>query len=51
MAPTHTIGGVNWAHAWHTTLTLLGAGLILAGIGLGAYREFAPARKEAHARA
>jgi hypothetical protein len=51
MAPTHTIGGVNWADAWHTTLTLLGAGLILAGTGLGAYRQFAPARKEAPAQA
>lgn len=30
MAPTHTIGGVNWADAWHTALTVIGAGLLLA---------------------
>lgn len=49
MAPTHTIGGVNWADAWHVTLTTLGAALILAGLGLGLYRQFAPARRAAAA--
>lgn len=32
MAPTHTIGGINYADAWHTALTAIGAGLILAAI-------------------
>ncbi|KAF0106767.1 MAG: Uncharacterized protein FD146_2359 [Anaerolineaceae bacterium] len=32
MAPTHTIGGVNYADAWHATLTALGVALILAGL-------------------
>lgn len=32
MAPTHTIGGVNYADVWHTTLTALGAGLMLASL-------------------
>lgn len=31
MAPTHTIGGVNYADVWHATFTVIGAGLILAG--------------------
>ena len=31
MAPTHTIGGINYADVWHATLSLLGAGLLLAG--------------------
>jgi hypothetical protein len=31
MAPTHTIGGINYADAWHTTLTVLGGTLIVAG--------------------
>ncbi len=32
LAPTHTLGGVNYADAWHATLALLGGGLILAGL-------------------
>ena len=32
MAPTHTIGGINYADVWHAVLSLLGAGLVLAGI-------------------
>jgi len=32
MAPTHTIGGMNYADAWHITLSVLGGGLILAGL-------------------
>ncbi len=47
MAPTHTIGGVNWADAWHTTLTLIGTGLILGGIALAAYRRFVSAPRQA----
>jgi uncharacterized membrane protein (UPF0136 family) len=38
MAPTHTIGGFNYADAWHATLTLLGAGQILIGACLALYR-------------
>ena len=32
MAPTHIIGGINYADVWHTTLTLIGLGLILGGV-------------------
>ncbi len=32
MAPTHTIGGINYANVWHATLTLLGLVLILGGV-------------------
>lgn len=31
MASTHTIDGVNYADTWHTTLSLLGGGLVAAG--------------------
>jgi hypothetical protein len=31
MAPTHTLGGVNFADAWHVALTLIGWGLVLLG--------------------
>ena len=31
MAPTHTIGSLNYADAWHVTLSLIGAALILSG--------------------
>ncbi len=34
MAPTHTWNGINYADAFHTTMTLTGAGLILIGIVL-----------------
>ncbi|MFH2103389.1 MAG: hypothetical protein ABIJ39_08580 [Chloroflexota bacterium] len=46
MAPTHTIGGVNFADVWHVSLTILGAGLILTGIGTMLYTKFAVARGE-----
>ncbi len=32
MAPTHTIGGINYADVWHASLSIIGGGLILAGI-------------------
>jgi len=32
MAPTHTIGGTNYSDFWHVTMSILGGGLILAGI-------------------
>lgn len=32
MAPTHTIGGVNYADIWHATLTMLGLAQALGGI-------------------
>lgn len=34
MAPTHTWGGVNYADAFNTTMTIVGSGLLLLGIGL-----------------
>lgn len=33
MAPTHTIAGVNYADAWHLTLSVVGLALILGGAG------------------
>ena len=42
MAPTHTIGGINYADVWHLTLTILGLGLILGGILTAVLYEFAP---------
>ena len=47
MAPTHTIGGVNYADVWHVTLTALGATLILIGAALAVYTEMAVARHAA----
>ncbi len=32
MAPTHTIGGVNYADVWHTALTAIGIGLLTASV-------------------
>ena len=32
MAPTHTIGNINYADAWHMTLSIIGVGLVLAGV-------------------
>jgi len=41
MAPTHTIAGFNYADVWHVVLSLLGGGLILAGIGMALVHRFA----------
>ena len=46
MAPSHTIGGINYADVWHTTLTLLGLVLILSGVATAAYIEFTVARRK-----
>jgi hypothetical protein len=32
MAPTHTIGSINYADAWHLTLSLIGAALLISGV-------------------
>lgn len=50
MAPTHIIGGVNYADVWHVALTVIGAGLILAGGITAFYTRFAVARREALAK-
>jgi hypothetical protein len=34
MAPTHTVAGVNYADVWHTTLSIVGGGLVLSGVGM-----------------
>jgi hypothetical protein len=47
MAPTHTIGGINYADVWHTTLTVLGLVLILGSIAMAIYTKFAVARRQA----
>ncbi len=46
MAPTHTIGGINYADVWHTALTLIGLILILGGVATAVYTEFAPLRRK-----
>lgn len=46
MAPTHTIGGINYADVWHATLTLLGLVMILGGLATAVYPEFAPLRRK-----
>jgi hypothetical protein len=46
MAPTHTIGGINYADVWHSTLSLLGLVLILGGLATAVYTEFAPLRRK-----
>ncbi len=48
MAPTHTIGGINYADVWHVALTLIGMALIGASAVMAVYTEFvAVARQEA----
>ena len=44
MAPTHTIGGVNYADVWHAALTLIGVVLVASGIGIAALGRSSPAR-------
>jgi uncharacterized membrane protein len=45
MAPTHTIGGVNYADVWHTTLTIIGVTLIFGGLATALYTRFEAVRK------
>jgi len=40
MAPTHTIGGINYADVWHVSLSIIGGLLILTGIVTTLYTEF-----------
>jgi hypothetical protein len=47
MAPTHTIGGINYADVWHIGLTLIGLALILGGVATAVYTEFTVARRQA----
>jgi hypothetical protein len=49
MAPTHTIGGINYAGVWHIALSLIGCGFILTGAGIAFYKKmvFLPDRKTA----
>ncbi len=46
MAPTHTIGGINYSDVWHTAMTLIGLALILSGVAMAVYTEFAPMRRK-----
>jgi hypothetical protein len=39
MASTHTINGVNYGDAFHTSLTIIGVGFVLCGIGIGVYAQ------------
>jgi hypothetical protein len=45
MAPTHTIGGINYADVWHAALTLIGLALILAGVATVVYTEVVVTRE------
>jgi hypothetical protein len=47
MAPTHTIGGVNYADVWHTTLTAIGLASILAGVVTAIHTEYVSLRRAA----
>jgi len=51
MAPTHTIGGINYADVWHSVLTMIGISLLFAGVALGIYTEFTVTLGEALAEA
>jgi protein-S-isoprenylcysteine O-methyltransferase Ste14 len=42
MAPTHSIGGINYADVWHAVLTLLGLAFILGGMITAIAVQIAP---------
>lgn len=46
MAPTHTIGGINYSDVWHATLTLLGLVMILGGLATAVYPDRVPLRRK-----
>jgi hypothetical protein len=45
MAPTHTIGGVNYADVWHAALTAIGLLLIGLGTAMALHTDFASLRR------
>lgn len=47
MAPTHSIGGINYADVWHATLSVLGCAQLLAAAILLLRRRYAPAARVA----
>lgn len=47
MAPTHTIGGINYADVWYVALSIIGGLLILGGVATADYTEVAVARRDA----
>ena len=51
MAPTHTIGGINYANVWHITLSLLGVGLILVGVVTAINKPYSIPALEAQVKA
>jgi hypothetical protein len=32
--PTHTMNGINWADAWHLSMSILGWGLVFSGVSI-----------------
>ncbi|MBN2146158.1 MAG: hypothetical protein JW726_02175 [Anaerolineales bacterium] len=44
MAPTHTIGGINYADVWHATLTFIGGMLIFVGLVVALHHRASPRR-------
>jgi hypothetical protein len=38
--PTHTFNGINYADVWHLPLSVLGWGLVLAGLGMAVWAQF-----------
>jgi hypothetical protein len=44
MAPTHTIGGINYADVWHVILTAIGIVLTMTGIVTAVFTEMHPTR-------
>lgn len=51
MAPTHTIGGVNYADVWHLPLTFIGFGLIASSVVVLVVINLTPTRRQTLARA
>lgn len=46
MAPTHTIGGVNYSDAWHTALVVIGWGLMASSAMVALVPNLVPTRRE-----
>jgi hypothetical protein len=45
MAPTHTIGGINYADVWHTSLTSIGVVLLLTSAATALYTRYVTLQK------
>jgi hypothetical protein len=49
MAPTHTIGGINYSDVWHIALTIIGVVLLMTSVATALFTRAVPLHRRATA--